>query len=379
MKYPRLIIDTKKIKQNVQTLVKLASSQGIEVAGVTKVFCAQKDVTKSFVDGGVKYLADSRIENMIRLQKFEIPKIFLRLPMQSQIDDVVKYADISLNSDVETIKKLSDSALKQNKVHGVILMMDLGDLREGFYEEEDLYIAIEKIKDLKGIKIIGLGTNLTCYGGVIPTNTNLSRLVKVANEIEKRYSIKLEIVSGGNSSSVHLLGKEKLTGINNLRLGESLVCGTETAYGKRIEGTYNDAFVLELEVIEAKDKPSIPTGEIGRDAFGNVPTYTDRGIRKRIICAAGQQDLDNGTIIPHDDDIIILGGSSDHLILDATDSKLDYKVGDIIKFNLKYASILRAMTSEFVEKVIIWKEGSYDKRQRSYEKIDWRKSKVEVF
>lgn len=353
MRYPRLIIDTKKIKQNVQTLVKLANSNGIEVAGVTKVFCAQEDITKSFVDGGVKYLADSRIENMIRLEKFKIPKIFLRLPMQSQIDDVVKYADISLNSEVETIKKLSYSALKQNKVHGVIIMMDLGDLREGFYEEEDLYKAIEETMNLKGINLLGLGTNLTCYGGVIPTNTNLNRLVKVANEIEKRYSIKLDIVSGGNSSSVHLLGKEKLTGINNLRLGESLIIGSETAYGERIEGTYNDAFRLELEVIEAKNKPSAPTGEIGRDAFGNVPTYTDRGIRKRIICAAGQQDLDNGTIIPNDDKIIILGGSSDHLILDATDSKLYYKVGDIIKFNLKYASILRAMTSEFVEKVII--------------------------
>jgi len=353
MKYPRLVIDTHKIKHNVETLVKLANLQAIDVVGVTKVFCGHKDVTEAFIEGGVKYLADSRIENLIRVREFDLPKILLRLPMQSEIDDVVRYSDISLNSEIETVKKLSESALRQNVVHGVILMMDLGDLREGFYEEADLYSTVEEIKNLNGIKLIGVGTNLTCYGGVIPSSENLSRLVEIANEIEKRYLIKLEIISGGNSSSVHLLGNKNLIGINNLRLGESLVCGTETAYGERIKGTYNDAFVLELEVIEAKNKPSVPTGVIGRDAFGNIPTYVDRGIRKRVICAAGQQDLDNGTIIPQDEDIIILGGSSDHLIIDTTDSIVDYKVGDIIKFNLKYASVLRAMTSEYIKKVII--------------------------
>ncbi len=53
--------------------------------------------------------------------------------MKSQAEDVVRYADISLNSELETISALGAEAVKQNKVHNVVLMADLGDLREGFF------------------------------------------------------------------------------------------------------------------------------------------------------------------------------------------------------------------------------------------------------
>ena len=233
-------------------------------------------------------------------------------------------------------------------------MVDLGDLREGFYYEEDLYDSIEEILKLKGIKLIGIGTNLTCYGGVIPDDTNLGRLIEVGKTIEKKYNIKLDIISGGNSSHLHLLLKDKnVEGINNLRLGESLVLGRETGYGDRIDDTYDDAFQLITEIIEIKEKPSIPTGEVGMDAFGKVPTFIDKGIRKRIICAIGKQDIELDALIPIDKGISILGASSDHLILDGTDSERNYNVGDKVSFNLTYAGILRAMTSEYVKKDII--------------------------
>ena len=353
MTYPRLIIDTNKIKHNTEVLVKLAAENEIEVAGVTKVFCANRDITKAIIEGGVKYLADSRIENMIKLKEFDLPKIFLRLPMLSQVDKVVEYADISLNSEVEVLESVSMSAIKQGKIHGIILMVDLGDLREGIYYDEEIFSTVDKIKNLKGIELVGIGTNLTCYGGVIPDENNIKRLVDISKEIEKRYGLKLQIISGGNSSSIHLLGSKALNGVNNLRLGESLVCGTETAYGKRIDETYDDAIVLEAEIIENKKKPSVPTGKIGMDAFGNIPEYVDRGIRKRAICAVGKQDLDDRNIIPFDEKIIIIGASSDHLIIDVTDCETNYQVGDIIKFKLKYSSILKTMTSAYVDKKII--------------------------
>lgn len=233
-------------------------------------------------------------------------------------------------------------------------MFDLGDLREGYFKEEDLFKDIDKIMELEGIKIIGLGTNLTCYGGVIPKEDNLNRLVTLANKIKENYNLDLEFVSGGNSSSLHLLiDNKKVDGINLLRLGESIILGGETAFGNRIDNTYNDAFQLVVEIIEIKEKPSVPIGEIGRDAFGKVPTFVDKGIRKRIICAIGKQDIEFDSIIPIDEGISVLGGSSDHLILDGTDSRIDYKVGDKIRFKLTYGGILRAMTSEYVKKVMI--------------------------
>lgn len=354
MGYPRVEVDLNKLEHNVKYIVNKCNSKGIKVAGVTKVFCGDPKIAKAYVDGGVSFLADSRIENLKKLKDFDIPKILLRLPMQSEAEDIVEYADISLNSEMDTIKILSKKAVDAGKVHKIILMIDLGDLREGYFKEEEIYEAVEEILKLKGIKLEGIGTNLTCYGGIIPREDNVGKLIKVAEKIKNNYNIDLEIISGGNSSSLHLIFNDNMPeGINQLRLGESLVLGRETAFGDRIEDTFDDAFTIVVEAIELKEKPSIPIGEIGMDAFGNKPTFTDRGIRKRMICAIGKQDIDLENIVPVDDDLIILGGSSDHLILDVTNSKIDYSVGDKIRFKLDYGGILSSTTSEYVKRVYI--------------------------
>lgn len=351
MSYPKLKINLSKIKQNVSRLVKMCNEKDIKVAGVTKVFCANKDIVSAYIDGGVSYLADSRMQNLKKLKDIDIKKIMLRLPMKSEVGDIVQYADISLNSEIDTIRELSKKAIEIGKIHNIVLMVDLGDLREGYYYNENLMKAVEEIIQLQGVDIVGLGTNMTCYGAVIPKPQDLQKLIEIKENIEKKYSLKLEIISGGNSSSIHLLEENDLD-INNLRLGESLVLGKETAYGEQIEGTVDDAFILQVEVIETKEKPSIPTGEIGKDAFGNIPTFIDRGVRKRTICAIGKQDIDIDALNPLDLQIIILGASSDHLILDTSDSKNDYKVGDVIEFKLSYGGILSAMTSPYIDKDI---------------------------
>ncbi|WP_432665373.1 ornithine racemase Orr [Wukongibacter baidiensis] len=349
---PRLEIYTEKVKYNTKLLVDTLKENNIEAAGVTKVFCAMPEVADAMIEGGVKYLADSRVENLIRLKDKDIPKWLLRLPMQSQAKEIVEYADISLNSELKTIEKLSEEAVKANKVHKIILMIDLGDLREGVWQDKAMETAEEIIK-LKGVKLFGIGTNLTCYGGVIPNQDNLGKLVEIAEELENKFDIKLEVVSGGNSSSLDLIEKKKMPSkINNLRLGESIVLGRETAYGNPIEGAHLDAFQLVAEIVELQEKPTIPIGEIGMDAFGNKPVFEDKGIRKRAILAVGRQDVNPDNIIPVDEKISIFGSSSDHLMIDVTDSQKDYKVGDEVRFNLEYGALLGLATSEYIHKKI---------------------------
>ncbi|WP_130807215.1 ornithine racemase Orr [Senegalia massiliensis] len=354
MNYPSLIIDSKKLKENVEVLMKICKKHGINAGGVTKVFSGDIRLSEIFVQGGVSFLADSRIENLITLEKFNLPKIMLRLPMISEAEKVVRYADISLNSELSTIKELSREGEKQNKVHDIILMVDLGDLREGIFEETEIYELITEIITLKGVRLIGLGTNLTCYGGVIPRRDNLRKLAEIKEKIEEEFEVQIEILSGGNSSSLYLLETDDMPGeINQLRLGEALILGRETAFGHQITGTHNDVFELEAEIIELKSKPSIPIGEIGMDAFGRKPSFIDKGNRKRAICAIGKQDIDVEDLFPKDENIAIIGQSSDHLIIDVTDSISMYKTGDIIKFGLNYGGILKLMTSSYVSKNII--------------------------
>ena len=351
MSYPRLEISLDKITHNTQVITGICNRQGIRVAGVTKVFCGHPKIARAMVDGGIDILADSRLENLKKLREFPLPKLLLRLPMISQAKAVVECADISLNSEIETIKALSEAAIAQSKSHKIILMFDLGDLREGIFDENELFHTVEQLLQLKGVILIGIGTNMTCFGGVIPTPKNLSRLTRQKRAIESRFDLHLEVVSGGNSSTLYLIEEGSMPdGINQLRLGESIILGRETAYGRQLRGTYDDCFKLIAEIIEIKEKPSSPIGVVRLDAFGHRPSFVDKGIRKRALCAIGKQDVGIGDIIPDDEGLALLGASSDHLILDVTECDRTYKVGDLVSFCLTYGGILRSMTSEYVAK-----------------------------
>ena len=349
---PRIEIDLSKIRANTQVLVDRCKNAGIQVAGVTKVFCAVPQVAEAMVEGGINMLADARLENFEKIAHIPIQKLLLRLPMISQAEKVVSLVDISLNSEIATIKKLSEASIKQGKVHKIILMIDLGDLREGIWSDQ-IHTTIKEITQLEGVQLVGIGTNLTCYGGVIPNPTNLGQLVNLSREIEDTFQIRMEIISGGNSSSLYLLERGEMPkAINHLRLGESIVLGRETAFGEPISGTHQDAFTLIAEIVELKEKPSVPIGEIGMDAFGNKPVFEDHGIRKRAILAIGRQDVSVNNLIPKDEKISILGASSDHLIVDVTDSLKEYSVGDEVAFDIEYGALLQLMTSEYVFKKI---------------------------
>lgn len=351
--YPRLVVDLKKVKNNLDKITEMVKGSGCSLMIVTKGYCADMEIYKLLENSEIDYLADSRIQNLKKYNGTKKERVLLRLPMISEAEDVVLHSDISLNSEIETIKQLNKNAAKHNKTHKILLMIDLGDLREGiFYKNKDeIYETIEEILKLENIELYGLGVNLTCYGAVIPKNENLSILVETASKIENKFNIKLKMISGGNSSSVYLIGKNELTrGINNLRVGEAFLLGDETAYSQMLDGFYDDAFILEAEIIELKEKQSVPVGETGVDAFGNRPVYEDRGIIKRAIIAVGRQDVDPDNLHPIDSKIDVLGASSDHLILDVTKSDTPYRVGDKVSFKVSYSSLLRATTSAYVEK-----------------------------
>lgn len=354
LSYPILEISLSKIKHNTEKIVSICDKKGISVAGVTKGFCGIEEIAKALVDGGVDILADSRIRNLKKLKDIDVPKLLLRLPMISNAEEVVEYADISLNSELKTIKMLSQYASLKGKKHKIILMVDVGDLREGMFIKEDIFNTIESILELSGIKLIGIGTNLSCFGGVIPSDENLGKLASIKKEIEKKFDIELDVLSGGNSTSFHLVINDEIPKeINQLRLGTMLILGHDEINDKWIEDTFNDCFRLITEIVEIKEKPSIPIGKIGYDSFGNKPTFKDKGIRKRAISAIGKQDIDIDWMKAEDHSILILGASSDHLILDITDSNETYEVGDKISFILDYVAILNAVNSDYVEKILV--------------------------
>lgn len=349
MGFPRLDIHLDMIRNNAAAVHQLCGRYGIEVTGVTKVFSAQPQIAQAYIDAGIKRLGDSRVQNLKKLADFAAEKWLIRLPMLSEMEETVTYADVSLNSEWRAIEALDAAAGRLGKVHKVILMADLGDIREGYVDYRELLTVAEKTAKLKHVELYGIGTNLSCFSFIHPDTEKMTQLKELAARLPMKVT---PVVTGGNSASLHLMMQGGIPqGVNNLRLGESLLFGKERCCYTFLEGTRRDAFILSAEIIELKNKPSLPWGEAGVDSYGNYPKKPlDRGIRKKAILALGKLDCDIETIRPVDDGIEILGASSDHLILDITDSQNNYQIGDPVEFELGYFSLMRAFSSSYVEK-----------------------------
>ena len=352
MKYPRLIINETKFKNNVKVAIDICKKNNIDVLAVTKGFCGNRRMVELYSECGIKYFGDSRLENFDVYSDIEGHKQLLRIPSISEIQDVVKKCDSSLNGDLNIIQKISEYCLNQNlKPHKIVLMVDLGDRREGVLPEETLY-TVDQIINLKGVELIGLGCNFGCYGARIPSDEAMQIFVDLKHKIEQKYNIKLSHMSGGNSLSLHLVWENRMPKeINFLRMGFAMIFGTEDMYRKTIKGMFRDAFRCQAEVIEVDYKSSLPVGKCGIDAFGHKPYFEDIGDIKRIIVGIGKLDTMFDAMIPIDKDLKILGGSTDHLIINANDSKHNYKVGDIITFDLDWGSLLYLFNSKYVEKI----------------------------
>lgn len=359
-KYPMLELNTDCIYNNTKTISELCKNHGIKISGVIKGFNAVPELTKKMVEGGCDWIASSRIEQLkaVKEQMIGKPLMLLRIPMFCEVESVVKYCDVSLNSEKETIIKLNEESIKQNKVHKVIVMYDLGDLREGIFNKVELVNLCEFVEhSLKNIELYGIGTNLSCYGSVMPNVKNLTELCNAAEEVENRIGRKLEIVSGGATTSLPVLCKGEMPKkINHLRIGEAIINAQDLPlyWDVYISGLKKDTFVLKAQIIELNEKPTHPIGELSINAFGDKPVYIDKGIKKRAILAIGNQDLGSVfKIIPKDENIKILGGSSDHTIIDIQDCKKEYRLGDIVEFNVLYQAMLFATQSPSVNKVIL--------------------------
>jgi ornithine racemase len=348
---PRIEISLSQIRDNARMLCELYGRQGIALMGVSKAVLGEPAIAQAMLQGGVKFIADSRLENIQKMRTAGLSTQFVLLrTVLSQAESVVSDVDISFNTELETLKQLSYYAKAHRKHHPVIIMVELGDLREGVMPC-DLVQFIRATLALSHIKLVGIGANLACYGGVQPDRTNMQKLSELVDLIETEFQITLATISGGNSANYDWYQSTQAVGrINNLRLGESILLGCETVHRKAIPGLHTRAFQLIAEVIESKSKPSLPMGEICQDAFGNIPRFVDRGIRQRAIVALGRQDVLVSGLTAHHN-LEILGSSSDHIILDSNHHNL--RVGDAVNFHLDYGSLLAAMTSPFIKKQFV--------------------------
>lgn len=348
--YPQLEFDLALLRSNADAVISRCRGMGIRVCGVVKGVDGLPEAARVLRAAGAAELGTSRLEQVAKCRAAGVPGpwLLIRIPGQTELPDVVALCETSLQSEWPTLLALEEECLRQNKTHRVIVMTDLGDLREGFWDKKELVDVCERVeRDLPHVHLAGIGVNLTCYGSTKPTPEKMNELVGLARQVEQRIGRKLEIVSGGATSSFTLVHWGTMpAGVNHLRIGEAILLGKDLQvdWGIRdMDYLRMDALTLRAEVVEVKDKPTYPIGEFAIDAFGRKPVYEDRGIRRRAILALGRADVGElESLIPREPGLTVIGGSSDHCIVDVEDCPRRLQVGDIVEFSLCYSHMLYA-------------------------------------
>lgn len=366
MYMPTLYIDLKKLTENAAIEKALLAPHGIEVMAVNKVFDGCPETALAVMAGGIEVIAESRTYNLKKIRATGCTTCLLRSPCLSEIEDVVRYADISLNSEPAVIRALAEEAQHQGKTHRILLMVDMGDLREGIWFERypELLATVILINELPGVELYGIGTNFNCYGTVLPTVKNGDDFLAIIKRIEADCGITVRHISAGNCTSYHLLDKGLWpTGLNHLRIGGLHEFGIEYVDMKYLDQFHHsskpvgkacsDMYQLEAEIIELNSKPTVPVGELGVDAFLQAKSFTDSGTRRRALLAFGRQDVPAENCIPVDDSITLLGQTSDHTLIDIEDCSRDLRVGDRVRFELDYTGLLMACQTNGVQRRFI--------------------------
>jgi len=337
VKTPSLHIDCKKIAFNARHLNQFYQTKGIQVVAVLKGVLGNKRIAQTLIDQGVTSFADTNVNHLKQIKELsrDVTCMMMRSPALSEIEDVVRYSDMTLISEIEAIQAIDSEAHKHQKVHALILMVEAGDLREGILPQ-NLMAFIQKIIHLKNVKIAGLGLNFACFNDCMPTEASMKMISDLADRVEETFKIHLDWVSGGNST-MYDWAKQSTQHhrINQVRIGESILCGMNPINHSIIPELKQNAFRLYLEVIEAKQKGK----KVLKDNYVS-----------RLLFNIGKQDTDIEGLIPHTA-LEIVNHSSNHMAAITKDASIQF--GSIMSFDLNYNAMMMSMTSPNVHKQFI--------------------------
>ncbi len=362
-----LIIQTEKIKNNIKFLSDYFATNNIYWSLITKVFSGDKEFLKNILTDDVLEkiysVGDSRLTSLKNLKAVNpnIRTIYIKPPAKIYADEIVQYADISLNSSFSTIKALNEAAKKVNKVHKIVIMIELGELREGV-KRSDIMSFYKKVFTLSNINVIGIGSNLGCMYGIEPNYDKLLQLSLYKELISAKFEKELKFISGGTSITLPLIEQKMIPkDINHFRVGEAAYFGISPLNNLQFKELSTDTFEFTANIIELEEKKIVPEGVISDANIGHTAEFDSDDIGETSVKAIldfGLLDIDQEDIKAIDADLKFVGITSDMTVVDlgtnrTKDGKKRFSIGDKVRFKTNYMAVARLLNSKFIEKVFV--------------------------
>lgn len=353
IRYPLLTVDLARLRQNARTLIAWCRARGVEVTAVTKLVASHPTVVRALFEGGVASFADSHLGNLEKIRRLSLPveTMLLRPPMAWECARAPLAADICCASDVSTLQLLSRHAAKAGRSVKVVVMVEMGNLREGVLPC-DAPAVCREVAALPNLRLHGIGTIFGCLSGVAPARGDLEKLAALRRNLEEELGQPLPLLSGGSGSNIQMLIDEGFPeGVNHLRMGEAFFMGVEALGRRPIPFLSQDVFRFHAQVLEVRVKPSASSGDMAMDAFGRYTAFDDRGLRRRALVATGRQEVVPEDLVCLDPRLTIAGATGDQMVVDVDGCSPDeYLPGSIIAFQPAYGAVLYAFNSPYVRK-----------------------------
>ncbi len=360
-----LVVNTDRIVGNIIKLNEYMQKHNIEWTLISKILSGNREILTRLLNHPsikqVHSIGDSRLSSLktIKKLKSDIVTMYIKPPAIQHVKSVVQFADISLNSSFSTIQALNQEAKKQDKIHRVIIMIELGELREGILREGILEFY-QKTFELSHIRIDGIGTNLGCMYGVEPTYDKLIQLCLYKQLLEAKFNFDLKLVSGGSSITLPLICKNKIPhAMNHFRIGEAAFLGKSPFHNKRFRNLSTKAFEYDANIIEMYEKETVPDGNISEASVGHTSEEQEQAQTRtyRAILDFGILDVDVKELTPKDSRVNFAGTTSDMTVYDlganiSKSRKAKYKVGKKVRFEPTYMAVARLMNSKFIRKIV---------------------------
>ncbi len=338
---PRIQIDLDKLRFNLQALRALESSRGATIFYSLDEVGVHPRILDLYLKEGVRNFSTTKVENLAVLHEVADILLYNRQPAMSKLETVVELADCSYHSEAESINKASDIALARGRCHGVILLVEAGDLGLGCSADQ-IEPLIDLCQRLRGVELLGIGYCSNRFAGILPEQTLTDNLQMLAEWVQQSY--------GGDLPAILVEGPEFISsafgncirdfsGINQLVVGSEIYSGHDVASNQSLVGLRSELITLVSEIIENKRVNSCPTGGV---AACQTPArlitencFTDRGMIRRITLDLNLCHCDFLNISVYRDDLQFLGATTDYSVFETGNSLHDYNVGSTISFKVE--------------------------------------------
>lgn len=351
---PILRIDAAKLRSNLAYVKAECDRRGVALMGVVKGCHAHPGICRLFAEAGIAALGAARVRHAAPIAAAGCAPWMVALPPVHRAGDVARSFPVSFNSEAATLEALSAAAGAARVRHEVMLMVEVGDLREGVMPGQVVEVArrcLELEHRFFGFK--GLAAHFGCMSGLIPTPDSVGRLIHAAEAVQAALGRRPEALSVGGSDFLRLVEAGPLhPGITQVRMGYAMLLGKHPDSLDGHPRLVRDAVLFEAEVLEVKDKPSMPFGITGINAFGERLSFVDRGVRKRAVLGFGALETESRGLVPVLPGMELIGVNSNYSVYDVTDCPVEVLPGQRLRFRMNYKALAQAFHSGLVDKAM---------------------------